>query len=762
MVSLVDRLVGRQVAAGCGDRIAYLDQDGRISYAELHRAAGRYAARLAAAGIGPGTRGLVVADDAIATVVAILALWWRGALAVPVSPLLTAAELAFIARDCRAGFLHVDERAGALAAEAGLAGPGGPVRAGPDWAAVDRPAEPDARWEVPAPVPPVEIAPADPVLIQYTSGSTGRPKGVLHTATGVDGVLDGFGRVLDLRPDDTILSTAKLSFGYGFGNSLLFPLAAGARAVLVAGPPDVYRLVTALARYQPTVLCTVPRMYTALLDRARQAEPPDLGSVRLAVSAGEHLPAAICAGFLNTFQVPLINGLGATEVLHIVLATRGAHPGSTGTAVPGVTVTVRDDVGRVLPAGTEGRLHVAGPSVAIGYLDRPAETARCFADGGAYTGDIVRRDPGGEFRYVCRADDLINIGGHKVPPADIEAAVRDLDGLAQCVVVGSRDRDGLEQAVAYLVPAPGVDPAGLRRSAWAAFRANLPAAKRPAVVEVVDRLPVTSTGKLARYQLRRGGRAAAVDTPSVSDRADDPSAPAGPAVPAAAVTVRLRVLRDGPGRTIVCIPYAGGSCGSFTRLVRHLPRSWRVVAGEASYPEGATIAEATRAWWRACSPYLGSGSVLFGHSLGAVLAAAVTDATGDRLGDVQVVLSAPPLRVGARWPATVGADDEALLAGLSRAGLLTGTALTADELRRLVLPRLRRDLALAPDGFQGVRARPVHVLLGTDDVLCPPWALADRLPDDRIASLHRIPGDHYFVATNPEQTARVLAGLFPE
>ncbi|MEV4760034.1 AMP-binding protein [Micromonospora sp. NPDC049559] len=721
--NIVERLVGRQLALGRGDEIAYVDAAGQITYAGLHRAVRSYAARLAAAGIEPGARGLIVADDSIPTVVAVLALWWRGAVAVPVSTMLTRAEIEFIAGDCGAGFLHVDARSDQLVAPDG--GPGVP-RGTDEWA---------VPGSEPAPPPAVQQG-SDVVLVQYTSGSTGTPKGVLHTRAGIDAVLDGFGRILDLRPEDTVLSTAKLSFGYGFGNSLLFPLAAGARAVLSSGPPDVYRLRAAVARHRPTVLCAVPRVYAALLQQAGGDAEPSLGAVRLAVSAGEHLPAPICAGFVRTFGTPLVNGLGATEVLHIVVATRGASPGSTGRAVPGVRISVRDEWGSVVPDGTEGRLHVAGDCVAAGYLDRPEATSRTFADGGAYTGDVVRREPDGEIRYVCRHDDLLNLGGHKVSPFDIEAAVRDLAGVAQCAVAGTRDGAGLEQAVAYVVPAPGTDGEALRRVVVRAFRERLPAFKRPSSVEIVEQLPVTSTGKLARFRLR-----------------------AGTAAPGA--QVRMRVLRDGPGRTLVCIPYAGGSSGAFTRLARHLPRSWRVVAGEASYPDGVTIGEAATAWWRAVAPYLSDDSVLFGHSLGAVLAAAVANAAGAELGGAQVVLSAPPVpSPGGPAGPVPGADDETLLDGLRRAGLLPGTSLSPEEISRLLLPRFRRDIALAPNGFEITPAAPVHVLVGTDDGLCTRDALTARLPGNLIASIHSVPGDHYFVATNAAGTAEVLMELF--
>ncbi|GFJ92133.1 AMP-binding protein [Phytohabitans rumicis] len=594
------------LAAGDPESTAYVDADGQITYAGLKQAAQAYAGHLVDAGFKPGSNALIVADDSIATVVAILGVWWVGGVPVPVSPMLTPAEIEFIAEDCSAAYRHVE---------------GQEIKGGE----------------------PPEVAvqePSDVVLIQYTSGSTGTPKGVLHTRAGIDSVLQGFGRVLALTPADTVLSTAKLSFGYGFGNSLLFPLTAGARTVLSAGPPDVFRVGAALSAHQPTVLFSVPRVYAALLERIRDGEAPGLGSLRLAVSAGEHLPAPMCGEFAKVCSAPLVNGLGATEVLHIVVATNGSRPGSTGIPVPGVRITVRDDAGDAVPDGVEGRLHVAGGSVAAGYLDRPDATARTFADGGAYTGDIVRRAADGDLEYVCRRDDVINVGGFKVSPFEVEAAARDVDGLAQCAVVGARDHSGLEQAVAYVVPANGVDPLALRALTRRAFKERLPAFKRPSVIEIVDQLPVTSTGKLARFKLR-----------------------------APEVTVALRVLREGRGRTLVCIPYAGGSAGSFTRLARQLPASWRVVAGEASMRGAVSVADVADAWWKAITPYLTDGTVLFGHSLGAVLAAEVANRAGAGLEPAHVVLSAPPMSAG---PARAlrAIDDAELVAELKRSGLM--------------------------------------------------------------------------------------------
>jgi acyl-coenzyme A synthetase/AMP-(fatty) acid ligase len=509
-MDLIRRLVGRHVAQGRGDRVCYVDPDvGEVSYAQLYAAARRYAAALRDGGVRQGTRGLVVSDDSVAAVVAVLGMWWHGCIPVPVNPMLRESEITFIAKDCAAGLVHLDVPAkkGAVLRKELTAVDyieGERVRVAlrserPEGSG--RPADIGGTDDVGE---PAELPASEEILLQYTSGSTGPPKGVRSSPTGIEAVLAGFGSILDLSPDDVVLSTAKLSFSYGLGNSLLFPLAAGARAVLISGAVDQYVVAAQLRRHRPTVLCSVPRVYARLLDLAAEGSAVAVDSVRLAVSAAEHLPAELSERFIETFGVPLINALGTTEVGHIVLATRPSQtePGSTGYPVPGVTVTVRDDAGRALPDGCEGRLHVASASIALGYLDRPEATRRTFADGGVYTSDIVRRTAKGDIRHLCRVDDMLNLGGFKISPAEIESVMRKADGLEDCAVVAEVDRDGLEQAVAYAVPSAGVDGDNLRRAIMASFRTHLPLFRRPTRIEVLDKLPINYNGKLTRSKLR--------------------------------------------------------------------------------------------------------------------------------------------------------------------------------------------------------------------------------------------------------------------
>ncbi|WP_381805167.1 AMP-binding protein [Streptomyces niveus] len=497
LVDLVELLVGCHLARGRGERIAYTDPDsGDVSYRGLYDAALRYAATLVANGTPVGTRGLVVSDDSVTTVAAVLGMWWHGCVPAVVSPLLTDEELTYIADDCRANVIHLDappkrQRALETLFSDRRRITGHDVRADSAGA---------ARQDGAAPWPSDREA-----LIQYTSGSTGLPKGVRHSAGAIAAALAGFGSSLALREDDIVLSTARMSFGYGFGATVLFPLAAGARAVLVRGSIDLHTVTAALDQYRPTVLWSVPRLYAAMVDAARTSDGgPRTESVRLCVAAGENLPARLSERIQDTFSADLINGLGATEVLHIVVATPAGRPmpGTIGLPVPGVRATIRDTDGLPVADGVEGRLHIGGPTAALGYIGRPEAAAGTFADGGVYTGDIAVRNGDGTLSHLCRADDLLNLGGYKVPPGEIEAVARAVEGVRECVVVGQADAHGLEQAVLYAVAESGSDTGEIRRSVTAAIRTGLAPFKRPARVEFLDRLPVTSTGKLASFQLR--------------------------------------------------------------------------------------------------------------------------------------------------------------------------------------------------------------------------------------------------------------------
>lgn len=486
-----------------GRRCGVDRQVGEVTYADMLGAVSEYAARLAAAGVRPGCRAVVVSDDSIAAITAVLGLWWYGCVPILLHPMLRDAEIAFVVQDSDAEFAELNvaaERQAALRAglaEVDTAKAGGRARLIAELV----PARADQ-----SPDPPATFGESDELLVQYTSGSTGRPRGVRHCMKAIHAVLRGVGSLLALTQDDVVLSTAKLSFGYGFGNSLLFPYAAGASSVLLDGPADPFSVAAALHEYRPTMLFSVPRLYAGMLRLSDQGKLIDTSSLRLAVATGEHLPAELATRIAETLNVPLINGFGATEVLHTVVAAEvgqgSAGPGSIGFPVPGVAATIRDDAGQPVGAEIPGRLHIAAASAALGYINRPADTARAFADGGVYTGDIALRAATGDICHVGRTDDMLLLGGYKIAPAEIEGVLRRLPDVADCAVVGATDSSGLEQATAYVVVRDPARPDEARTMVRTALRDNLAPYKRPSRIEIIDALPVTANGKLARFRLR--------------------------------------------------------------------------------------------------------------------------------------------------------------------------------------------------------------------------------------------------------------------
>lgn len=484
-------LDGAQADATC----LISDGDTR-TYRELHDLTCRMARVLTEAPIIAGDRVIIVLHDGVVAFAAILAAMRIGAVPVPLSPALSMTEQEYVVHASGARGIVVEDIDGELSGmflqrDCGVEA----------WSAgilLDKAAAAD-----PLPVA-VPRNPADAALIQYTSGSTGKPKGVVHQHRGLLAFPDGLGRQLGITPDDRCLSTAKLSFGYGFGNSLMLPLSAGASTVLYPGRSEPHAIAGLLRRTRPTILFSVPTLYAALLSMPAAAEHLDFSSVRLAVSAGEHLGVALSTKLAENFGLNVVNGLGSTECLHIFLATRPgiSPPGSTGEPVMGFDVEVRDDADRVLSAGVPGHLHVRGPCVASGYLDSPEQTAHTFRDGWVRTGDVMLRDAASGWIYIGRSDDILNVGGMKIAPAEIEDCIQRDPGVSSCAVIGLPDEDDITRIVAYVVPQPGVGDE-LTARLLAALRKTLPPFKRPQVIRLVSQLPTTSTGKIARFAIRR-------------------------------------------------------------------------------------------------------------------------------------------------------------------------------------------------------------------------------------------------------------------
>ncbi|MFJ7174893.1 AMP-binding protein [Streptomyces massasporeus] len=362
---------------------------------------------------------------------------------------------------------------------------------------------PDDLLNRPAPTTPYETvatAADDVALIAFTSGTTGRPKGCMHLHRDVLAIADTFSRhVLKPGPDDVFTGSPPLGFTFGLGGLVVFPLRAGASALLLeqAGPRQ---LLPAIARHRVSVLFTAPTAYRAMLD---ELDGHDVSSLRRCVSAGENLPAATWQAWHERTGLRVINGIGATELLHIFIsaADERIRPGTTGVPVPGWQARVQDADGEPVPDGQPGLLAVRGP-VGCRYLADPRQ--RDYVRGGwNVTGDTYVRDPDGYFRYVARADDMIISAGYNIAGPEVEDALLRHPDVVEAAVVGRPDAARGQAVLAFAVLKEGA-----RRDAEALrsfVKSELAPYKCPREIVFLDALPRTATGKLQRFRLRAPG-----------------------------------------------------------------------------------------------------------------------------------------------------------------------------------------------------------------------------------------------------------------
>ncbi|WP_326653270.1 MULTISPECIES: AMP-binding protein [unclassified Streptomyces] len=357
-----------------------------------------------------------------------------------------------------------------------------------------------AAGAAPEPYEAVATAADDVALIAFTSGTTGRPKGCMHFHRDVLAVADTFSAgVLRPEPDDVFAGSPPLGFTFGLGGLLIFPMRAGASALLLeqAGPRQ---LLTAIAAHRVSVLFTAPTAYRVMLD---ELAAHDTGSLRRCVSAGENLPAATWRAWQERTGLRIINGIGATELLHIFIsaADGSIRPGTTGVPVPGWHARVVDAAGLPVPDGEPGLLAVRGP-VGCRYLADPRQEEYVH-DGWNVTGDTYVREPDGYFRYVARADDMIISAGYNIAGPEVEDALLHHPDVAEAAVIGRSDALRGQIVVAYVVLRDGV-PAGDDTTAALtdSVKRRLTPYKCPREIVFLDALPRTPTGKLQRFRLR--------------------------------------------------------------------------------------------------------------------------------------------------------------------------------------------------------------------------------------------------------------------
>ncbi|HEV7209377.1 MAG TPA: benzoate-CoA ligase family protein [Mycobacteriales bacterium] len=533
-------LLDRQVAAGRGERIAVRSMGqtlGRtlsqtLSYQELLDLSAAFAAGLAAVDVRAEERVLLVTSDGVEMLAALLGAIRAGAVAVPCSTMLLGSELGKVLADSGARLVVVTPEFGSALSQALTVAPSVRHVVAVGNASVEVPAGVQhhdwSTFAVPGTTAgsAAPVHPDAPALWLYTSGTTGTPKAAMHRHANIRLVCETYGeRVLGIRPDDVCLSVAKLFFAYGLGNSALFPLSAGASAILEPRRPTPQVVAERLRQDQPTLFFGGPTFFAALL--ASEIPDDSFRSVRLCASAGESLPAPLYRRFVERFGVDILDGIGSTEMLHIFLSNRPGQvrPGTTGQVVPGYQLDLRDESGRPVPVGTPGTLFVRGGSAATGYWCRTAATRAVFQGEWVCTGDTYQASEDGFYTCLGRTNDLLKAGGIWVSPAEVESRLLEHPSVAEAVVVGVSDADGLDKPVACVVPAAGhrIDPAELVE--WC--RDGLAAFKRPRAVLIIAEVPKTATGKVQRFRVREFAQAAA--GPALTGANTPPGAGAAPA-----------------------------------------------------------------------------------------------------------------------------------------------------------------------------------------------------------------------------------------
>ncbi|KZB55857.1 AMP-binding protein [Thalassospira xiamenensis] len=496
-------LTDRMVEQGFGDNTALIGNGRQRTYKELSDWTNRIAHALAEDyGVKPGNRVLIRSANNPAMVACWLAATKAGAVVVNTMPMLRAGELAQIVDKAEIEFALCDTR---LMDE--LVACAKDSRFLKKVIGFDGTANHDAELDRIALTKSVKYEAVktgrdDVALLGFTSGTTGEPKATMHFHRDLLIIADGYAKeVLNVTPDDVFVGSPPLAFTFGLGGLAVFPLRFGATATLLekASPPNMIEIIET---YKATVCFTAPTAYRAML--AAMEDGADLSSLRAAVSAGETLPAPVYKAWMEKTGKPMLDGIGATEMLHIFISNRfgDSHPACTGRPVGGYEARIVDDEMNELPVGTIGKLAVRGPT-GCRYLadDRQHGYVR---DGWNLTGDAFFVDSDGYFHFAARNDDMIVSSGYNIAGPEVEAALLSHPDVAECAVVAAADEERGYIVQAHVVLTPNVNPSPeMAKLLQDHVKATIAPYKYPRSILFIDALPKTATGKIQRFRLKQ-------------------------------------------------------------------------------------------------------------------------------------------------------------------------------------------------------------------------------------------------------------------
>ncbi|MEO5904402.1 MAG: AMP-binding protein [Gemmatimonadaceae bacterium] len=488
-----------------GERIALRFPGGTWTYNHLYETANRIAHVLVDdLGVVPGNRVLLRGPNNPMMAACWFAVLKAGGVVVCTMPLLRERELRYLADKAQISLALTDTRYGDECEAAFLSHANGSERTGARVVHFNTDAhyalEPMMRSKS-ASFTDVDTAATDTAIIAFTSGTTGEGKGTMHSHRDIMAITDCFPRyVLKPTTADIFCGSPPLAFTYALGGLLLFPLRFGASSLLLeqATPPH---LLNAIEEFKPTICFTAPTAYRAMTGMLAGR---DVSSLKKCVSAGETLPLAVYEEWNKATGLRIIDGIGATEMLHIFIsaADDDIRPGATGKVVPGYRAKLVDDDGNDLTPGSIGRLAIRGPT-GCRYLDNVEQQAKYVENGWNLTGDSYKLDEDGYFWYQARTDDMIISGGYNIAGPEVENVLIEHPCVLECAVVGEPDEERGNLVKAYIVLRDNHSPRPeLVKELQEFVKARIAPYKYPRAIEFTDALPRTSTGKLQRYRLR--------------------------------------------------------------------------------------------------------------------------------------------------------------------------------------------------------------------------------------------------------------------
>lgn len=500
-----DDLIGRNLVAGRGAKVAFIDDRGSYTYDDVAQRANRCANALTALGIMREQRVLMCVHDCIDFPSMFLGAIKAGIVPIATNTLLTQTDYEYMLTDSRARIAVVsapllplfEPLLGKVATLERI------VVAGTDsgeHALSTLMGAASEQFET------VATTCDDACFWLYSSGSTGSPKGTIHVHASLIQTAELYGRgVLGIREDDKVFSAAKLFFAYGLGNGLTFPMSVGATAILMAERPTPDSVFQRLREHSPSIFYGVPTLFSAML-ASPNFPPRSEWSLRASTSAGEALPENIGKRWDEKVGVSIMDGIGSTEMLHIFLSNRAGdvHYGTTGLPVPGYHMRLVDDEGNVIEAhDVTGELQIAGPTAAMGYWNNRTKTRETFQGPWTRSGDKYSRNKDGYYVYAGRTDDMLKISGIYVSPIEVEGCLIQHEAILEAAVVGMEDENRLIKPKAFIVLKAGIEATPeLAEAIKQHVKSQLAPYKYPRWMDFVTELPKTATGKIQRFKLR--------------------------------------------------------------------------------------------------------------------------------------------------------------------------------------------------------------------------------------------------------------------